>query len=114
MLIYDAFTPFVNTKMAQLRSLSVQVPKWQRGEEWAQLTLPESNRIHKMYIMGTGTSVGTQSLPDAVDGELTAPIVIIDNFDKLEDCETSNIVRCNTKQNSACWGSSWPLNIHWM
>ncbi len=47
-----------------------------------------------MYIMGTGTSNGTLSQPDADDnGELTAPIVIVKSFAELENCNANKMVR---------------------
>lgn len=52
----------------------MQVPNWERGEEWAEMIQP---RHHRMEILAFLNSVST-------NGVLEADVVVVRSFDELE------------------------------
>ena len=60
----------------------MQVPKWERGNEWAMLVSPVRRDL---AMMGLGTSIGTNGV------NLTAKVVVFDSFDEME--ENNELVR---------------------
>jgi carboxypeptidase Q len=54
----------------------VVVPHWVRGEEWAQLELPRSKRLH---FCGAGYSNNTGGAP------ITAPVLVVGSFAELQN-----------------------------
>ncbi|GAB1299287.1 Carboxypeptidase Q [Apodemus speciosus] len=53
----------------------VRIPHWERGEESAVMLVPQ---IHKMAILGLGSSIGTPP------GGITAEVLVVVSFDELQ------------------------------
>lgn len=61
--------------LANVHAEPVMVPHWVRGQESAELLLPNPTRLN---ILGLGGSVGTP------EGGLTADVVVVGSFDELD------------------------------
>ncbi len=61
--------------LANVHAEPVMVPHWMRGQESAELLLPNPTRLN---ILGLGGSVGTP------EGGLTADVVVVGSFDELD------------------------------
>jgi hypothetical protein len=77
--------------LVNVRGEQVMVPHWVRGQESAELLQPRPLPLH---LLGLGGSVGT---PPA---GITAPVLVVDNFDEL--------TRPRPRARSSCSTHPWP------
>jgi len=76
----DYFTTLLKDSKMNITHDQVIVPKWERGEEFAEIRYPEKR---KLEITALGTSVGTPA--DGVE----ALLLVVTSFDDLDKKSSS-------------------------
>jgi len=54
-----------------------QIPKWTRGEEWGEISVPMWNTSRSMMLLALGTSIGTNGT------NFTGTVIVVRSFVEL-------------------------------